>query len=535
MARISGVIPPTPEEIRIEMDRRACAKSLSEFIKRGWHVLEPGQPYKHGWHIDVIADHLEAISTGQITRLLVNVPPGTMKSMSCGVFFPAWEWGPRDLAHLRFMGMSYKDSLAIRDNVKTRRLIQSRWYQARWGDRFAMVGDQNTKTKFENDKTGFREAMAFNSMTGSRGDRDIIDDPLSVKMAKSDVEREDANETFRESLPTRLNNPDTSAIIIVMQRLHEADVSGTILANDYGYEHVMLPMEFEPERRCYTVVNPTHMTSKPIQGRYDRKKQVWRFDKPDNDDDAAQVRTVYQQDPRETDGELLFEDRFPKRVVERDKKIMGSYASAGQFQQRPAPREGGMFQRAWFDGKFVRQAPKGTVWVRHWDLAGTRGGTGARTAGVKLGRDPEGRYYVGHVVALREEGKSVRKTIKAQAALDGKAVHISLPQDPGQAGKSQVQDYVADLAGYKVHAEGETGDKVTRAEPFSAQCEYGNVFIVEGEWNELYLDELCIFPSGKLMDQVDASSGAFTRLLNIKGAMVISDDVLRRAAQPGPR
>jgi predicted phage terminase large subunit-like protein len=521
------------------LDKRACAGRLSEFIKRGWHVLEPSRPYRHGWHIDCVSDHLEAVTAGHISRLLVNVPPGTMKSMACGVFFPAWEWGPKALPQMRFMGTSYKDSLAIRDNVKTRRLILSDWYQKRWGDGFAMIGDQNTKTKFENDKTGFREAMAFNSMTGSRGDRVLLDDPLSVQMAKSDAERETANETFKEALPTRLNDPDASAIIVIMQRLHEDDVSGTIMANDYGYEHVMLPMEYEPERRCYSVVKPSYFDTEPVEGRYDRKKHTWRFDDPANADDPEaakeETRTVYAQDPREEDGELLFVERFPRHVVERDKKVMGSYASAGQFQQRPAPREGGMFKRSWFDGQFVRQAPKGTIWVRHWDLAGTRGGTGARTAGVKLGRDPEGRYYVGHVVTLREEGKSVRKTIKAQAALDGKAVHISLPQDPGQAGKSQVQDYVADLAGYKVHAEGETGDKITRAEPFSAQCEYGNVFIVEGDWNELYLDELCIFPSGKLMDQVDASSGAFTRLLNIKGAMVISDDVLRRAAQPGPR
>lgn len=497
MTRISGVIPPTPDEIRIELDRRACARSVVEMIKRGWHVLEPGQPYRHGWHIDAIGDHLEAVSSGEILRLLVNVPPGTMKSMACGVFFPAWEWGPRNMPHLRFMGTSYKDSLAIRDNVKTRRLVTSKWYRDRWGDQFSMIGDQNTKTKFENDKTGFREAMAFNSMTGSRGDRVLLDDPLSVAQAKSPVERQTANDTFHEALPTRLNNPDSSAIIVIMQRLHEDDPSGVILANDHGYEHLMLPMEFEPERKCYT--------------------------------------SIGFEDPRKVDGELLFPERFPPHVVERDKKIMGSYASAGQFQQRPAPREGGMFKRSWFEGKFVRQAPKGTVWVRHWDLAGTRGGTGARTAGVKLGRDPDGHYYVGHVVTLREEGKSVRKTIKAQAAIDGKTVNISLPQDPGQAGKSQVQDYVSDLAGYRVHAEGETGDKITRAEPFSAQCEYGNVSIVEGDWNQLYLDELCIFPAGKLMDQVDASSGAFTRLLNIKGAMVISDDVLRRASQPAPR
>lgn len=103
----------------------------------------------------------------------------------------------------------------------------------------------------------------------------------------------------------------------------------------------------------------------------------------------------------------------------------------------------------------------------------------------------------------------MRALIKATAEMDGKETHISLPQDPGQAGKVQAQDLIAMLAGWKVTAEPETGDKVTRAEPFAAQCEAGNVFIVIGDWNADYLDELCLFPGGSFKDQVDASSGAF--------------------------
>lgn len=475
MARsASSVAVPTLNEIQIELDRRYCERSLSEFIKRGWHVLEPGQKYKHGWHIDAISEHLEAVTTGEISRLLINVPPGTMKSMACGVFFPAWEWGPKDLPHMRFMGTSYKDSLAIRDNVKTRRLVTSKWYQDRWGDRFAMIGDQNTKTKFENDRTGFREAMAFNSMTGSRGDRVLLDDPLSVQMAKSPTERETANDTFKEALPTRLNNPDSSAIIVIMQRLHEGDPSGTIIEGDYGYEHLMLPMEFEPERKCYT--------------------------------------SIGFEDPRRVDGELLFPERFPKHVVERDKKIMGSYASAGQFQQRPAPREGGMFKRDWF--KTVKAVPVGTVFLRGWDLAGTENKNSPYTAGVKVGKQPDGRFIVAHVTRDQLSPGGVERLIVNTAKADDAIgqVAISLPQDPGQAGKAQVRYLVKQLAGHNVRFSPESGDKITRAEPFSAQAEAGNVDILAGEWNEAYLDELCIFPNGKFADQVDASSRAFNEL-----------------------
>ncbi len=477
-----------PRALLTELDRLDSEDSLAGFIRRAWHVIEPAQPYVHGWHVDAIADHLEAVTAGQITRLLINIPPGTMKSLAVGVFWPAWEWGPCNRPSTRVVATSHSLTDAVRDNLRARRLVTSEWYQALWGDRVKMTGDQNAKTKFENTATGFRECSAFTGTTGKRGDRVIIDDPLSVDDAGSDAVRESVNRTFREALPTRLNNPDRSAIVIVMQRLHERDVSGVALAGDYGYEHLMLPMEFEPERRCVTSLGVI--------------------------------------DHRLVEGELLFPDRFPREVVERDKVPLGAYAVAGQFQQRPVPREGGMFKREWFAGRIVEQAPPGTVWVRHWDLAATASAKAARTAGVKLGRTPDGRFVVGHVALTQSEGNAVRMLVFGTAEVDGKAVEVSLPQDGGQAGKIQVQDYAAMLAGYKFHAEPERGDKAERALPFANQCEAGNVSIVRGDWNEGYLDELCLFPGGQFKDQVDASSAAFGRLVMQREAPV--------AASAGP-
>jgi len=459
-------------EQRIKEESETVGVSLSTFTKAAWHVLEPGQAYKHGWHIDAISDHLEAITAGQITRLLINVPPGTMKSLSVGVMWPAWEWGPRGLPHLRYLGTSHSHPLAIRDNLKMRRLVASEWYQERWGGNFRMMSDQNAKLKFENDKTGFREAMAFTGLTGSRGDRVLIDDPLSVDDAGSDVKRDAVNETFRESVPTRLNNPDSSAIVVVMQRLHENDVSGLILAKNFGYEHLMLPMEFEPERKCYT--------------------------------------SIGFQDPRTEDGELLFPSRFPREVVERDKAVMGSYATAGQFQQRPAPREGGMFKRGWF--KTVRAIPVGTKFMRGWDLAASTTATSAYTSGVKIGRKPDGSFVIAHVARDRLSPGGVEKLIVNTAGQDGKQCKISLPQDPGQAGKAQAGYLVKQLAGFIVNATPESGDKSTRAEPLSAQAEAGNVEILEGPWNEAFLDEICTFPNSTFKDQVDAATRAFNEL-----------------------
>jgi predicted phage terminase large subunit-like protein len=221
-------------------------------------------------------------------------------------------------------------------------------------------------------------------------------------------------------------------------------------------------------------------------------------------------------DPRTADGDLLDAVRFPREVIEDLKRDTTAYAYASQYQQRPSPREGNMFKYSWFADKFVDQAPADCRWVRHWDLAASKKSASARTAGVKIGQSSDGRFYVGSVIKIQEEGAAVRQIILATAQAEGRKVEISLPQDPGQAGKVQAQDLVAMLAGFVVSAEPETGDKETRAQPFAAQCQIGNVSIVRSGWNESYLDELCRFPTAKFKDQVDASSGAFGRLVTSK-------------------
>jgi hypothetical protein len=291
--------------------------------------LEPNALYVHGWHIDFICEHLEAIMDGRLApRLLINVPPGTMKSLLVSVFWPAWEWGPRGLASLRYLTTSYSESYVKRDARRMRDLINSEWYQGLWPLQLV----REAEISFENAARGYREGRPFSGLTGGRGDRLIVDDPHSTETAESEADRTRTTRTFRESVPLRLNDPVKSAIVIIMQRLHANDVSGVALALKLGYVHIMLPMEFESERRCVTPIG---------------------------------------QDPRVEDGELLLPDRFTPETVERDKVPLGSYGVAGQFQQRPAPREGGLFKRAWF-GEPIAAAPAGTRWVRHWDLAASK-------------------------------------------------------------------------------------------------------------------------------------------------------------------
>jgi predicted phage terminase large subunit-like protein len=291
------------KKAELVLEASLLSESLAEFVKAAWHVLEPTQPLRWGWAMDAMCEHLEAVTRGQINRLLMNVPPGMSKSLLTGVFWPAWEWTRKELRAHRYLSTAHKQDLAVRDNLKCRRLITSRWYQERWP--IVLTGDQNAKTKFENEDTGFREAMAFTSMTGSRGSRVILDDPLSADDANSEAALLAVERTFTEALPTRVND-DRSAIVVIMQRLHEKDPSGLILERDLGYVHLCLPMRFESDRRCVT--------------------------------------SIGFRDPRKKDGELLFPERFTPAQVDALEKTMGSFAVAGQFQQRPIPRGGGMFK-----------------------------------------------------------------------------------------------------------------------------------------------------------------------------------------------
>ncbi len=352
---------------------RARCQTLAGFVREAWPVLHPGTPYVHGWHIDAICEHLEAITDGRITRLLINVPPGTMKSLLVSVFWPAWEWTFRP--ELQYLTTSYSEGYVKRDSRRMRDLVTSDWYQALW----PLALPRTAEISFENSKRGFREGKPFASLTGGRGDRVIIDDPHSTETAESEADRATSIRVFRESVPTRLNDPERSAIIVIMQRLHEEDISGQIIKLGLGYEHLMLPMEFEPDRRCSTSIGFI--------------------------------------DPREDNGELLFPERFPRHVVERDKVPMGSYAVAGQLQQRPAPRSGGMFQRG--DFEIVDAVPAGARHrCRAWDFAASKEKPGAQpdwTVGLRMVHY-DGIFYVEDVRRDRWTPGDVEKNLKNTAS-----------------------------------------------------------------------------------------------------------------------
>lgn len=447
-----------------------CKADLSLFSQQGWPQVE-ARPFVHNWHMDAMADHLQAVSTGDVRKIIINIPPRHTKSLSCNVFWPSWDWLSNPWR--TFLFSSYKVGLSERDNKKANKLVSSRWYQ----DRFEPRIDPSNNTNIRWGITGGGERLVTSvggsSSTGEGGDIIVIDDPISADGARSPQQRQNVIDWWDETIKSRLNDPKTGAFVVIMQRLHEDDLTGHILAHETGWDHLCLPARYEPDH--------PHMIRSSIGFK----------------------------DPRTKRGEILNPKRFDKNALDAIAPE-GSYAEAGQLQQRPAPRDGGMFSRTWF--RTVKAAPAGTVWVRGWDLAASDEKESAYTAGVLLGRKPMGGFIVGHAVRDQLLAGGVKRLIVNTASQDASTygkVKGSIPKDPGAGGKVWAAQLIEALAGYDYRASAESGDKITRAEPVSAQAEAGNIEIVEGDWNKAFLDELELFPNGKFKDQVDALSRAF--------------------------
>lgn len=246
--------------------------SLYNFLKQGWSIIEGKTPFIDGWHIQAISEHLEACYKRQIKNLLINIPPRTGKTNLISVAFPAWVWlhNPEE----KFMYASYASSLTIEHSLKCRRLIESDWYQKNWGDLYQLSKDQNAKSFFSNNKTGYRIATSVGgTSTGKGGSILIVDDGNSAADGVSDAKREGANNWWDQVWSTRLNTPKKDIRIVVQQRIHEKDMSGHIMANDDGSEWVklILPMEFEEKRRSRTIVLPSSPTKLSFTLKNDQK------------------------------------------------------------------------------------------------------------------------------------------------------------------------------------------------------------------------------------------------------------------------
>lgn len=491
--------PPSTISIRAEKGRR----HLKEFVKQGWHVVEPGTEFKHSWHIDVICDHLQylrdvvvgtrdvalKLDTGNVYNLLINMPPRAMKSLIVSVFFPAWAW--IDDPWLRFLYSSYAQDLATDHSVLTRRVIESDWYQENWGDRFQLLPDQNLKTKFANDHQGVRQSTSVRGVgTGKGGHIIVCDDPHNVKEAESDAVREATINWWDKAMSTRLNDPKRGARVIVMQRVHQKDLSGHVLAQG-GYDHLCLPMEYEPTDR---------------------------------------VTSIGWTDPRIEPGELLAPERFGSaQVADSKRRLQRDYA--GQMQQRPSPAEGGTFKRRWWrfwhpagmpmplvridagagEVLYVESVPLPPTLDRSlqsWDMSVKKTKNGSFTVGQVWGQTGANFYLLDqyrHRIDFPDQVLAVQSMAAKWPAVARKLVENKAN---GPAVVSTLKSKVPGLIDIEPDR-----DKERRAIGISPYVESGNVYVPHPElapWVLAFIEEAADFPNGETDDQVDAMSQALT-------------------------
>lgn len=460
-AALLGIDPATA---LAEIRREKAERNLSDFIRQAWPVIEPGAAYIHNWHIDLISEYMEAVNAGQINRLVINIPPRHMKSIQATVCYPVWTWIRQP--ERRFIKVSYSDSLSRKHNVLSRDIILSPWYQRTWGDRFQLKADVNRQNEFKNDHQGMMFSTSVGgALTGEGGDVIILDDPQNPLQANSETERAGTIAFFTNTLQSRLNNPRTGAFIVVMQRLHEKDLTGHIITEDLGYTHLCLPAE-APERTVITF---------PISGR-----EIVR-----------------------EEGDVLNPQRFDKSVLDGLKKSMGSLQYSGQYQQTPAPAEGVIFKREWLHNFFrPSAAPHQQMLIQSWDMAFTKSEGSAKVAGFVMGRAGSGIY----VFDLVNDKMTFTESVAAVRTMTGKWPKARAKVVENKANGPAIVDTLKKQVAGMVEFNPK-GSKEERALSVTPYFEAGNVFFPEPEaapWVQDLIQDLLMFPKGAYKDTTDA-------------------------------
>lgn len=427
------------------------------------YMFKERRKYKwlHNWHHRVVCDALMRVFRGETKRLIINIPPRYSKTELAVINFMAWCFGK--VPDSEFIHVSYSATLAANNAFQTRNLVQEDAYKKVFPD-FRLRDDSKAKDDWRTAKGG----VCYSQGTGGTitgfgagkfrdtfGGAIIIDDPHKASEARSDTVRKGVIEWFQNTLESRTNSPDTP-IIVIMQRLHEEDLAGWLLDGGNGeeWEHLEL-----------SAIQP--------------------------------------------DGSALWPAKHSIEVLNR-MELAAPYVFSGQYRQRPSPPAGGFFKPD--NIEIVDALPADILKeARAWDLASSEN-EGDYTAGVREAKSRDGYIYIVDVERAQLGPDGVEKRITQTAELDGKSVAIRLPQDPGQAGKSQAKNFITKLSGFNVKAETVSGDKITRAQPFAAQVNVGNVKMLRGDWNKAFIEELRNFPNGKHDDQVDAGSDAFNEL-----------------------
>ena len=494
-------------------------RSLRAFIKYAWHVVEPSRPYIEGRHIVAIAEHLEAVSNGQIKNLLINIPPGCMKSLLVGVLWPTWEWcrSPslgNEPAAARWMFASYDARLSTRDSLKRRKIFDSEWYQSQWGDNWTWLPDQNEKTKYENNRTGWMSATSVaGGATGEHPNRVVVDDPINVEQSYSEEFIERANRWFDGTIGSRGVLVDVSCVV-TMQRLRENDTSGHILKYRDDFTHICLPMRYETGRMKTT--------------------------------------SLGFNDWRTTEGELLWPEGFTEEKAKVLENRLGVMQVPGQLQQRPSRLGGQIFKRTQFryfrieqlqrgvdelddesrmlreghsmqnfvfvldDGKGVerRYYPWDCWWFQTIDTASSEGDGSAYTVVTTVAVTEDNRVLVYDVVRERIEFSKQFNFLREQKRRypQVEKQHV----EKASTGIALIS--TGKMNGMPFAILEATGSKETRAGAIATMYENGMVYhLYNAPWLLVFEDEMLSFPRGEFKDQVDTMSYVGIEIVTRRG------------------
>jgi predicted phage terminase large subunit-like protein len=463
----------------VDEQRRQCEGSLATYLRNVWPILEPTNTLQYGWANDCICEHLEAVTAGQITRLVINQPPRTLKSTTVSVAWPTWEW--TKLPGQRWMFISYADTLSTKHSVDRRTLIESEWYQERWGDRFALAGDQNVKTFFANTRRGhmFATTMLGQSV-GMGGLRLVFDDPHNPKGVLSDELRAAALANYQQAFYPRLDDKKTGAIVIVMQRLHQNDLAGHVLAEG-GFVHVKID---NPSQRRTTIVFP-------MSGR--------RFER--------------------AEGDLIDERREGPAEIAQMRKSLGSYGFSGQYLQEPSPPGGTIFKREWW--QFYRNLPDQIdEWIISVDATFKDTKDSDQVAIHVYARSGPKKYLVEGPAATTQLGFNDTKT--AIVALKARYPRVTRIYIEDKAnGPAIIEDLSQKLAGVlPVNPE---GGKIARANSVQPDVEAGDVYLPDPfdlagnprpgfEWVLEFIEIAAKFPKVAFDDDIDAFTQAIVQM-----------------------
>lgn len=489
----------------IQVIAESCRRSLFYFMRTFWDEVSNDTPHWN-WHIPYLCAQLMRatynVSNHQPKEhdIIINIPPGTTKSVTCSVMFPVWCW--INWHWMRFITVSYSGALSLELAEYSRDLVRSKRFRELFPD-LTIKQDKDTKSNFRIQKTiyddkgravdvklgGNRYSTSVGgTLTGFHGHILLVDDPLDPNRAVSEAELTSANRWIDQTLSTRKIDKAVTPTVLIMQRLHQADPTGHILdKKKQNVFHICLPGEIHSYEEQVTPV---------------------------------ELKLHYK------DG-LLDPVRMPLNVLQDMEADLGQYGYAGQVGQNPTPPGGAMFKTEHFQTldamPSLDESPDNAVSqiIRYWDKAGSEG-KGAYSVGVKMAKLKSGKFVVMDVRRGQWSTENRERIIKQIAVADGTRVVIYQEQEPGSGGKESAEATITNLAGFTCFADRPTGNKVFRADPYSVQVNNGNVYLLRGDWNHAFIEEHKYFPFGTYKDQVDAAAGAFNKLRAVRDANIWS-------------